>query len=218
MSEFYYKRFIGGISKYNKNDPARMKVPETQASRPLTRSDDRTIYYKGKHIRTKGLLHAKISALLVEEFDSKGNLNLTHLQEAEKAFYFILKTLSENIYHLAVENKTSDYKFLEGLKNNWKVFKISAERRLKKKQPVPYKFELAELYSSFKNISLGDGPSLDYYLESYGDTSWFPIPFLEIIEFLHLDHQNKKQKSWTAHWMAYISHIMVVLLNTEQST
>lgn len=216
MSEFYYKRFIEGVSKYNKNDPSRMKVPEGQGSRPLNRSDDHAIYYKGKHIRSKSLLHAKISALLVKEFDTKGNLNLSHLPEAEKAFYFILKRLSENIYFLATENKTYDHEFLEGLKNNWKIFKISAERRLKKKQPVPYKFELQELYSSFKNISLGDGPSFEYYLESYGDTSWFPVPFLEIIEFLYLDHQNKKQNSWTAHWMAYISHIMVVLLKNEQ--
>lgn len=213
MSEFYYKRFIQSVDRYDPSSPSRMNISSLDNPSPLSKNKEPVIYYKGKNIPQKALMLAKIQLLLLDEIDSDGEPCIAHLVPAEKEFYHILKKLSKNLYTLACIDKSNDGEFLKQLSKNWSIFSISANRRIQKKKQESYTDLLKDLYTSIDELSIDNSLTFGYYLQKSATQDWFPVPYLKILQYVYLDHKKNKQQSIAAHWICDISEILTILLS-----
>ena len=202
------------ISKYNKSDPRYLRVSESEISRSKDRDGNPILQYKNKSINSLKLLYARVMQILLEKSSSADSINISHLTAGEKEFYSLLYALYNNFLALSSTDKSTDIKFLNNLSSTWNFLQLSVKRRQTQKHPPTYIDLLNNTMESIENYNQDEGEPLGYYLKGHKKADWFPIPYLQMLSYLHADSIENSTDSFLSVWQENLKLLMVAVAST----
>jgi hypothetical protein len=210
MSDIYK---TNNISKFDKNDPNYLRVNETAISRSLDSKKNLILKYKNQSISSKNLLIAAVFEELEQRSLENSGENISNISAEEKDFYNLLLSLKRSFLTLSRENKSTDITFIKSLSNTWNFLNLSIKRRQTQKHPLPYLFILTETFLKIESYSEDEGESFGYYLAAHKKSDWFPVPYLQMLEKLHLESLENNADSCLKIWIQGIDNVLFALAN-----
>lgn len=140
---------------------------------------------------------------LFEETNEKG-LTASTEEEVKKH----LKQLRSLLEVLKAENRSQDSPFLNQLSNAWHQI---LEDSLLFKKATPLSKSFRAFLKQIQHYPQNQEHTLGYYLTEYAGQKWLPFPYMELIQKIHVEHQNDPETSALSQWTREIEELFKAL-------
>lgn len=181
--------------KVEKPDPYKgIKTPKIERKKHLDKEKEQSFKPKKKILLIAIFYYFK---KFISNFLKKS-------QTEEKLKYLKMGAIEfkKNLNILSTQNMSKDSEFLKNLSSSYKNF-LEAYKNL-----YSYKNEKIEmLLKDFHNLYYSEEYPLSYYLEKYGEETWHPFPFIDILNKLHIEYQKDKKNSHLYKWISILEDL-----------